>query len=200
MAAAAVLPNRKTALETAEGLPFNPQVAGRSSSSSRSALARVCAHSAKRLARRRYQSGNQLQDGGPGPGEAGGVLPRPGNPRPAKSGPRFPFPAESGIGDSSCFPAKSGIGDSLPARQKNRESGDPIPIQGPREGACSCYLPPATAQGSSSTKLLVAEVGTCQWLSVDMPWHQSLGRPRPESPSHSPPSPRPSRHPPSAGP
>ena len=32
-----------------------------------------------------------------------------------QSGPRFPFPAKSGIGDS-CFPipAESGIGDSLP--------------------------------------------------------------------------------------
>ncbi len=47
---------------------------------------------------------------------------RPGSPRPAESGPRFPFPAESGIGDSLLpgqignrgfpprFPAKSGIG------------------------------------------------------------------------------------------
>jgi hypothetical protein len=39
-----------------------------------------------------------------------------------------------------------------------------------------------------------------QWiLVVDVPWHQSLGRHRPKSPSHSPPSPCPSR-PPSAGP
>jgi hypothetical protein len=59
---------------------------------------------------------------------------RPGDPRPAESGPpgRFPFPAESGNG-IPCFPAKSGIGDSLgigiPPRfpAKNRESGDPIP-------------------------------------------------------------------------
>ena len=32
---------------------------------------------------------------------------RPGNPRPGESGPRFPFPAESGIGDS-LFPGQIG--------------------------------------------------------------------------------------------
>jgi hypothetical protein len=39
------------------------------------------------------------------------IVPRPGNPRPGESGPRFPFPAESGIGDS------------LPDSRPNRESG-----------------------------------------------------------------------------
>jgi hypothetical protein len=48
-------------------------------------------------------------------------LARPGNPGPGESGPRFPVPAESGIGDS-LFPGQ--IGDSLPdSRQKIREIG-----------------------------------------------------------------------------
>ncbi len=107
-----------------------------------------------------------------------------GNPRPGESGPRFPFPAESGIGDS-LFPGQIG-NRGFPPRfpgppAKNRESGDPIPdsrfpsdvraslatavdseytqprvscqcshrqhaapIQGLREGTCSCpsHLPP----------------------------------------------------------
>jgi hypothetical protein len=81
---------------------------------------------------------------------------------------------------------------------------------------CPPRLRKVTSSGSRN--LPVAQPGTVrchaigvtrsvfrQWtLVVDVPvivpWHQSLGRHRPKSPSHCPPSPRPSRHPPSAGP
>jgi hypothetical protein len=46
---------------------------------------------------------------------------RPGNPRPAESGPRFPFPAESGIGDS-LFPGRIG-NRGFPPRFPAKKSG-----------------------------------------------------------------------------
>jgi hypothetical protein len=82
------------------------------------------------------------------------------------------------------------------------------PIQGPREGTCSCHLSASRdcalkVTSSGSRNLPVAQPGTdvmrdvLRLVDVDP---LSLGRHRPKSPSHSPPSPRPSRHPPSAGP
>ena len=51
---------------------------------------------------------------------------RPGKPRPAESGPRFPIPAESGIGDS-LFPDSGRVGNREstipPISRKNREIG-----------------------------------------------------------------------------
>ncbi len=54
------------------------------------------------------------------------VMPRPGNPRLAESGPRFPVPGRIGKRPVSRFPipGRSGIGNSRPVSRPNRESGE----------------------------------------------------------------------------
>jgi len=109
---------------------------------------------------------------------------------------------------------KSGIGDSLFPGQ-NRESGIPSPIPGKKSGIGADSGDPIpdyrvspsinrTGSGlgiySAASIMPVLSQAACGSYSgsKDVPWHQSLGRHRPKSPSHSPPSRRPSRHPPSA--
>jgi hypothetical protein len=58
---------------------------------------------------------------GPGPQ-------RPGNPRPAESGPRLPFPAESGIGDS-LFPGLNRESGKSQASLPDSRQISPIPAK-----------------------------------------------------------------------
>jgi hypothetical protein len=166
----------------------------------------------------------------PGPGAS---APRPGNPRPGESGPRFPIPGRIG-------------NRGFPVSRPNRESGIPSPIPGKkignrgRFGASDSRFPSESEHQPQWTRNILSReyhasalTGSMrllfrvrerehaaviclprlrkvtssgsrnsvfrQWiLVVDVPWHQSFGRHRPQSPSHSPPSPCPSR-PPSAG-